>query len=173
MAVPNVPFWLSQANTEFQANGWGSNILSKAGLGTTGLLGQLAGRSAVSVIGTPPGTVHTVKKAPYFSIYNGAANTVFQHNNGGTVQTINLTSGVATHVRFTLQTGGNATPTFNNCSDGVQIAIPGYSTFAWPEVRFSSWPQRNGYYDAYVKMEVWASSTLLGTWYFWLDVSSA
>ena len=29
MAVPNVPFWLSQANTEFQANGWASNIMGK------------------------------------------------------------------------------------------------------------------------------------------------
>ena len=46
MAVPNGPFWLSQANTEFQANGWASNIMGKAGLGTTGLLGRLAGMSA-------------------------------------------------------------------------------------------------------------------------------
>ena len=46
MTVPAKPFWLSAANTEFSANGWGSNILSKAGLGTTGFLGQLAGMSA-------------------------------------------------------------------------------------------------------------------------------
>lgn len=46
MAVPNIPFWLSAANTEFSANGGGSNILSKAGLGSTGLLSQLAGKSA-------------------------------------------------------------------------------------------------------------------------------
>lgn len=172
MAVPNVPFWLSQANTEFQANGWASNIMGKAGVAVPGWCSQLAGRSAVTVIGTPPGTVHTVKRASCFSIYNGAANTVLQHNNGGTVQTINLTSGLATHVRFTLQSGGNATPTFNNCTNGAQVAIPAYNTFAWPEVRFGSWPG-SGYYDAYVKMEVWASSTLLGTWYFWLDVSSS
>lgn len=172
MAVPNAPFWLSQANTEFQANGWASNIMGKAGVAVPGWCSQLAGRSAVSVIGTPPGTVHNVRLATYFAIYNGASNTIIAHNDGGTAQTINLTSGRATHVRFTLQTGGNTTPTFNNCSDGVQTAIAEYGTFAWPEVRFSSWPTRNGYYDAYVKMEVWASSTLLGTWYFWLDVSS-
>ena len=48
MAVPNLPFWLSAANTEFSANGWGSNILSKAGLGMTGLLGQLAGMASIN-----------------------------------------------------------------------------------------------------------------------------
>lgn len=46
MAVPNAPFWLSQANTEFSANGWGSNILSKAGVAVPGWCSQLAGMSA-------------------------------------------------------------------------------------------------------------------------------
>ena len=36
MAVPNVPVWLSQANTEFQANGWASNIMGRAGVAVPG-----------------------------------------------------------------------------------------------------------------------------------------
>ena len=46
MAVPNVPFWLSQANTEFAGNGWASNILSKAGIPAPRNLSALAGKSA-------------------------------------------------------------------------------------------------------------------------------
>ena len=54
MAVPNKPFWLSQANSEFEGNGWASNILKKAYLPTPGLVGDLAGKSAfVSIIGEP------------------------------------------------------------------------------------------------------------------------
>ena len=44
MAVPNVPFWLSQANTEFAGNGWASNIMSKAGLAVPGWASSLAGK---------------------------------------------------------------------------------------------------------------------------------
>ena len=46
MAVPNVPFWLSQANTEFAGNGWASNIMSNAGLAIPGMASSLAGKSA-------------------------------------------------------------------------------------------------------------------------------
>lgn len=48
MAVPNVPFWLSQANTEFAGNGWASNIMSKAGLAVPGWASSLAGKSAAT-----------------------------------------------------------------------------------------------------------------------------
>lgn len=44
--VPNAPFWISAANTEFQANGWASNIMGKAGVAVPGWCSQLAGKSA-------------------------------------------------------------------------------------------------------------------------------
>ncbi|UNU87616.1 hypothetical protein [Aeromonas dhakensis] len=46
MTVPNKPFWLSQANSEFGGNGWASNIISRAGLSVPRWVGELAGRSA-------------------------------------------------------------------------------------------------------------------------------
>ena len=48
MAVPNVPFYLSQANTEFKANGWASNIMGKANVPVPGWCSQLAGKSSAS-----------------------------------------------------------------------------------------------------------------------------
>lgn len=64
MAVPNVPFWLSQANTEFQANGWASNIMGKAGVPVPGWCSQLAGKSAY----TP---THTITIAHWSGILTG------------------------------------------------------------------------------------------------------
>lgn len=58
--VPNGPFYLSQANTEFSGNGYASDILAKAGVPTPRLLSQLMGRSAQShklTIGEVPGQV--------------------------------------------------------------------------------------------------------------------
>jgi len=46
MTVPNKPFWLSQANSEFGGNGWASSILSKAGLSVPRWAGDLAGKSS-------------------------------------------------------------------------------------------------------------------------------
>lgn len=46
MPVPNKPFLLSEANNEFKANQWGSNILTIAQLAVPGWLGELAGKSA-------------------------------------------------------------------------------------------------------------------------------
>lgn len=48
MAVPNIPFYLSAANTEFAGSGWASNIMSKAGLTVPGWASSLAGKSAAS-----------------------------------------------------------------------------------------------------------------------------
>lgn len=53
--VPNVPFWLSQANTEFGGGGAASTILSKAGIPAPRWLSNLAGKSSAShslVVGT-------------------------------------------------------------------------------------------------------------------------
>lgn len=48
MTVPNKPFWLSQANSEFGGNGWASNVLSQAGLGLPRFVGELAGKRAAT-----------------------------------------------------------------------------------------------------------------------------
>ncbi|QWL58227.1 hypothetical protein HQ400_07880 [Aeromonas jandaei] len=45
MTVPNIPFWLSDANTEFGGNGWATDICAKAGLALPANLKDLAGRS--------------------------------------------------------------------------------------------------------------------------------
>lgn len=52
MAVPNAPFWLSAANTEFKGNGWGSDIRTKARLPAAGWLSELAGKSAFTPTNT-------------------------------------------------------------------------------------------------------------------------
>lgn len=170
MAVPAVPFWLSAANTEFAGNGWASNIMSKAGLAVPGWASSLAGKSAVTVVGSPPGTIHNAKKASYGAVFNNG-NTVFVHNNGGSQQTVQLTSKEASHVRYTLQSGGNYTPQFNYSGNGVLAAIATYGSYQWPEFRIPSWPA-SGYYDALIKMELFKDGTLLATWNIWLDSSS-
>ncbi|MGL4843972.1 MAG: hypothetical protein ACRC2Y_05050 [Aeromonas veronii] len=48
IAVPAPAFWLSQANTEFGGNQWGSNILAKAGLPAPQWLSNLAGKANAS-----------------------------------------------------------------------------------------------------------------------------
>ncbi|MGL5156142.1 MAG: hypothetical protein ACRC9H_14640, partial [Aeromonas veronii] len=45
-AVPALPFYLSQANTEFSGNGWASDILSKAKIPAPQWLSSLAGKSS-------------------------------------------------------------------------------------------------------------------------------
>ena len=171
MAVPNIPFYLSAANTEFAGNGRASNIMSKAGLAVPGLASSLAGKSAVTVVGSPPGTIRSAKGAPYGAVFNNG-NTVFVHNNGGSQQTVQLTSKEASHVRYTLQSGGNYTPQFDYSGNGVLAAIATYGSFQWPAVRFPTMPPR-GYYDALVKMELFKDGKLLATWNIWLVYSSA
>lgn len=51
--VPNVPFWLSKANTEFGGGGAASTILSKAGIPAPRWLSNLAGKSASTHVLTP------------------------------------------------------------------------------------------------------------------------
>lgn len=46
MTVPAKPFWLSAADTEYNANNWASDMLSKAGIAAPRYAGDLAGRSA-------------------------------------------------------------------------------------------------------------------------------
>ena len=171
MAVPNVPFWLSQANTEFAGNGWASNIMSKAGLAVPGWASSLAGKSAVTVVGSPPGTIHNADIRSYGSVFNNG-NTIFVHNNGGFQQTVQLTSKEASHVRYTLQGGGNYTPQFNYCENGTLAAINTYDSSQWPRVRIDALPAKGYYYNAYIKMELFKDGNLLATWNIWLESSS-
>lgn len=50
MTVPAKPFYLSAADTEFNANNYASDILSKAGIAAPRLCGDLAGKSAAGPI---------------------------------------------------------------------------------------------------------------------------
>lgn len=52
MQVPNVPFWLSQANVEFGGGGVASTILSKAKIPAPRWLSNLAGKSAFTPTNT-------------------------------------------------------------------------------------------------------------------------
>lgn len=84
MAVPNVPFYLSQANTEFAGNGWGSNILSKAGVAVPGWCSQLAGMASLQKIASIQSVVTGNNTPPYamFS-YNASTNqTIYTYIDG-------------------------------------------------------------------------------------------
>ena len=80
MAVPNLPFYLSQANTEFLGNGLASQIMSNAGLGTTGWVSRLAGmtrfqqiaqiQSVVTGNNTPPYALFSYNSSTQQTIYN-------------------------------------------------------------------------------------------------------
>lgn len=109
MTVPNIPFTLSQANTEFGGTGRASDIMNKAGLGTTGLVSRLQGKSALVLLN---GVTTPVKTFCWF-YYDAATNTTNQvHNQGGVQQTVQIFRGKA-WVR--IRNGG---VTYNGCSDG-------------------------------------------------------
>lgn len=93
MTVPNVPFWLSDANSEFGGNGWASDICAKAGLALPADLIDLAGRSALTVIGTIPTVVNTTSGAPYLYFTFNGTNTIVSHNNGATNNAVAIVKG--------------------------------------------------------------------------------
>ena len=71
MAVPNVPFYLSQANTEFQANGWASHVLSLAGVPAPRHCSALAGQSPTITVNLPGGALNDVNVLSYVSGTSG------------------------------------------------------------------------------------------------------
>lgn len=113
MTVPAKPFWLSAANTEFSANGWGSNILSKAGLGTTGFLGQLAGMASLRQIASIQSVVTGNNTPPYamFSYNASTRQTIYTYIDGTTVKSYPIFDGRA-WVR--IRNGGI---TYVNCTE--------------------------------------------------------
>ncbi len=126
MAVPNVPFWLSQANTEFQANGWASNIMWKAGVAVPGWCSQLAGMASLKKIASIQSVVTGNNTPPYatFSYNASTRQTIYTYIDGTTVKSYPIFDGRA-WVR--IRNGGI---TYVNCTearwyqvDGVQRGV--------------------------------------------------
>ena len=97
MAVPNVPFWLSQANTEFQANGWASNIMGKAGVAVPGWCSQLAGMASLRRIASIQSVVTGNNTPPYamFSYNESTRQTIYTYIDGTTVKSYPIFDGRA------------------------------------------------------------------------------
>ena len=119
MPVPNKPFWLSQANTEFGGNGWASNILSKAGLALPRMAGDLAGMSAFAILNDPG--------SPYGNPGDGVIQFWRSGNDiwsGGTnISDVQLTKGVC-QIRIR-HTGGDGSVYFSGASNNVAFTPDG------------------------------------------------
>ena len=113
MAVPNVPFWLSQANTEFQANGWASNIMGKAGVAVPVWCSQLAGMASLKKI-VPIKSVVIGNDAPPFAMFSYNASTrqtIYTYGAGPTVNSYPIFDGRAWVL---IRDGGS---TYVNCTE--------------------------------------------------------
>lgn len=97
MAVPNVPFYLSQANTEFLGNGLASQIMSNAGLGSTGLVSRLAGMARFQKIAQIQSIVTGNNTPPYalFSYNSSTQQTIYLYLDGITVRSYPIFNGRA------------------------------------------------------------------------------
>ena len=113
MAVPNLPFMLSQANTEFNGNGWGSDIRTKARLPAAGWLSELAGMASLQKIASIQSVVTGNNTAPYATFsYNASTNqTIYTYIDGTTVKSYPIFNGRA-WVR--IRNGGI---TYVNCTE--------------------------------------------------------
>lgn len=82
--IPNGPFYLSQANTEFSGNGYASNILVKAGLGATGLVSRLAGMTRFQQIASIQPVVTGNNTPPFamFSYNSSTQQTIYAYTDG-------------------------------------------------------------------------------------------
>lgn len=90
MAVPNLPFWLSAAHTEFNSNRWASNILSLAGVPAPRNCSALAGRSSTITVNLPGGAQNNVDVLSHVSgtagktiVVNVPANAVYRSTTTG------------------------------------------------------------------------------------------
>lgn len=131
MTVPNKPFWLSQANSEFGGNGWTSNILSKAGISIPRYVGELAGKSAFSIIRNPGNPV--AENADGMLYFWRSGNDVWGGGSG--ITNAQLTKGIC-QIRVR-HTGGDGVVIFSGTSNnsvftpdgtrrGVGCRAPGY-----------------------------------------------
>ena len=126
MAVPNVPFWLSQANTEFAGNGWASNIMGKAGVAVPGWCSQLAGMASLKKIASIQSVVTGNNAQPFatFSYNASTRKTIYTYLDGTIAKYYPIFDGRA-WVR--IRNGGI---TYVNCTearwyqvDGVQRGV--------------------------------------------------
>lgn len=131
--VPNVPFWLSQANTEFGGGGAASTILSKAGIPAPRLLSQLGGRSAYShklTIGEVPGAVGgfvrgfrasvDVYENPQTAIGGLSPQTLGPGSIRTFICSTNLTDGISVAIK----------PVISSAQGTMTIIIPGLGTLS-------------------------------------------
>ena len=126
MTVPAKPFWLSAANTEFSANGWGSDILSKAGLGTTGFLGQLAGKSNIVFVKGPPTLIRTSaqwRAALGFIRRKTACRHEYSLGSGGSWEETGVTASESTPVYFRVTLVSGTGYEFVNLTNGQWTAF--------------------------------------------------
>ena len=123
MAVPNVPFYLSQANTEFSANGWASNIMGKAGVAVPGWCSQLAGMASLKKIASIQSVVAGNNTPPYamFSYNESTRQTIYTYIDGTTVKSYPIFDGRA-WVR--IRNGGI---TYVNCTEARWYQVDGIS----------------------------------------------
>ena len=123
MAVPNAPFWLSQANTEFQANGWASNIMWKAGVAVPGWCSQLAGMASLKQIASIQSVVTGNNTPPYamFSYNESTRQTIYTYIDGTTVKSYPIFDGRA-WVR--IRNGGIE---YVNCTEARWYQVDGIS----------------------------------------------
>ena len=103
MAVPNLPFMLSQANTEFNGNGWGSDIRTKARLPAAGWLSELAGKSNIVFVKGPPTLIRTSaqwRAALGFIRRKTACRHEYSLGSGGSWEETGVTASESTPVYF-------------------------------------------------------------------------
>ena len=104
---------MSQANTEFLGNGLASQIMSNAGLGTTGWVSRLAGMTRFQQIAQIQSVVTGNNTPPYamFSYNASTRQTIYTYIDGTTVQSYPIFDGRA-WVR--IRNGGI---TYVNCTE--------------------------------------------------------
>ena len=117
MAVPNLPFMLSQANTEFNGNGWGSDIRTKARLPAAGWLSELAGKSNFILINAIPSIIEPGTSLGTVKFFIRSGTTYMSHNSGGNkeLQMFNL----PVWCMITADAG----MTFEGCTSGVWFLV--------------------------------------------------
>lgn len=86
MAISSPSFYLSEANTEFAADGYATNIMSKAGVATPAYLSVLAGMSALTVLNAPPSNIDKMKGTVGL-LFNLSGGNIYWYKRVGTVIT--------------------------------------------------------------------------------------
>lgn len=120
MTVPNVPFYLSAADTEFNANNYASDILSKAGVPAPRYCSSLAGKSSAPpvTIVTPPSSNLSVSAPPTMQFYTSGGN-IYWKSTGNSTYSGQYTTGIGKLKITIVSRVGWPTITWSGMSDGV------------------------------------------------------